>query len=155
MIKVTAYELQKDKSELFLVKEKDYKYNGDNKVNSPEGVYDFIVNTIKINNYAEEQIWVLGMNTRGTVKGLFKVGQGTSECSLANPAGIFARLLLAGCNNFIITHNHPSGDVVPSKADIQLTLNLENLGKMMGVKLLDHLVIGDGKFLSFKQEHYF
>lgn len=153
MLKIHAYELLKEKDdELRLVKEKTYKYEGEEILNSPEKVYSFILETLSLQNYPEEMMYVIGLNNRGTVKGLFKVGQGTTTTSLVNPAGIFKRLLLSDCNNFILAHNHPSNNMEPSQSDIQTTINLDQLGKMLGVKLLDHLIIGRDCFYSFKQE---
>ena len=155
MLKIHAYELLKEKDdELCLVKERTYKYEGEEILNSPESVYNFILNTLSLQNYPEEMMYVIGLNNRGTVRGLFKVGQGTATTSLVNPAGIFKRLLLSDCNNFILTHNHPSNNLEPSQSDIQTTNNLNQLGKLLGVRLLDHLIIGRDSFYSFKQGNF-
>ena len=58
----------------------------------------------------------------------------------------------AGCSGVVLAHNHPSGDTEPSREDIETTQRLVNAGEILGIKVLDHIIIGDGKYLSFKEQ---
>lgn len=95
---------------------------------------------------AEEHVWLLGLNTRLLVVGLFEVSHGTLNRALVFPREIFIRLLLCGATSFIIIHNHPSGNCLPSEDDNQLTQRLSDCGRMLGITLTDHVVIGNGIF---------
>lgn len=75
---------------------------------------------------------------------------GTLTGSAAHPREVFREALAQGCANLIVCHNHPSGDPSPSKDDIALTRRLVEVGELMGIPLLDHIVIGDGRYVSLK-----
>lgn len=153
-VKVKCYELKKAKgNQLALVCENIVTYNGEKVLNSPSEVYFFIKDTLKLDEYAEEQMYAIGINNAGSVTSFFKVGQGSVNYSTGNPSGIFKRLLLANCTAFFVVHNHPSNKTEPSQADIQLTKNLKKVGAMLEIPLLDHLVIGEGNYFSFKEKN--
>jgi len=76
---------------------------------------------------------------------------GTLTGSPAHPREVFREALAQGCASLIICHNHPSGDPTPSKDDIALTARLVQVGELMGVPLLDHIVIGGGRYVSLKE----
>ena len=76
---------------------------------------------------------------------------GTLTGSPAHPREVFKEALAHGCASLIICHNHPSGDPTPSQDDIALTTRLAQAGEIMGIPLLDHLIIGDGRFVSLKE----
>jgi len=71
--------------------------------------------------------------------------------SLISPREIFLEALEARAVNIVLLHNHPSGDPTPSKADLALTENVREMGEKLDVPLLDHIVIGDNKYVSFKE----
>ena len=76
---------------------------------------------------------------------------GTLTGSPAHPREVFKEALAHGCASLIVCHNHPSGDPTPSRDDIALTTRLVQAGEIMGIPLLDHLIIGDGRFVSLKE----
>jgi DNA repair protein RadC len=76
---------------------------------------------------------------------------GTVNSSFLSPREIFIEGLKCNAVQMILLHNHPSGDCTPSKADIASTLNISKAGKLIGIPLLDHIVIGDRKYCSFKE----
>ena len=75
--------------------------------------------------------------------------------SLISPREIFLAALESRAVNILLVHNHPSGDPTPSDADIELTDNVREAGKQMGIPLLDHIVIGDNRYVSFKEADWF
>jgi DNA repair protein RadC len=76
---------------------------------------------------------------------------GTLTGSPAHPREVFKEASAHGCASLIVCHNHPSGDPTPSQDDIALTTRLAQAGEIMGIPLLDHLIIGDGRFVSLKE----
>lgn len=98
------------------------------------------------------------LNTKNKVIGYHLVSIGTLNSSLVHPREVFRPAIIAGANSIILAHNHPSGDTTPSNEDMKLTLRLDEAGKMVGVVVLDHVIIGtDGEKtgMSFKQKSYF
>ena len=75
--------------------------------------------------------------------------------SLISPREIFLAALENRAVNIILVHNHPSGDPSPSKADKVLTFQVRDSGEQIGIPLLDHVVIGDNRYVSFKEANWF
>ncbi len=76
---------------------------------------------------------------------------GTLTGSPAHPREVFREALAQGCASLIVCHNHPSGDPTPSKDDVALTARLVQAGELMGVPVLDHIVVGDGRYVSLRE----
>jgi len=76
---------------------------------------------------------------------------GTLTGSPAHPREVFREALLHRSAKLIVCHNHPSGDPTPSKDDVALTARLVEAGDLIGVPLLDHIIIGDGRYVSLKE----
>jgi DNA repair protein RadC len=85
----------------------------------------------------------LTLDTRNRIIGLHEISRGNLNTSVIHPREIFQRAILNNANSIILFHNHPSGDCEPSADDIQTTKLLAKAGKLMGIPVLDHLVIGD------------
>ena len=77
---------------------------------------------------------------------------GTSNCALIAPADIFRSALRAKAEYIVLLHNHPSGSPVPSDQDIEVTNKVKESGKLIGIPLLDHIIIGDNIYYSFREE---
>lgn len=153
MVKIKCYSLKKDRDKnLALVCEDVVKYEGAQVLDSPNAVYNFIKETLHLEEYAEENLYAIGVSASGGVTGFFKISQGTSNSSLTNPAGIFRRLLLDNSSSFFMVHNHPSNRVEPSQADLQMTNNLKKAGKMLEIPLLDHIIVGEESYYSFREK---
>ena len=76
---------------------------------------------------------------------------GTINGSVVHPREIFKYAYLNSASFIVCIHNHPSGDPTPSKEDINVTLRIKECGKIIGIELLDHIIIGKNKFVSFKE----
>ena len=72
--------------------------------------------------------------------------------SLIHPREVFNPAIKASANSLILIHNHPSGDVKPSKEDIDITKKLENAGSLLGISVVDHVIVGKNSYLSFKDQ---
>ena len=77
------------------------------------------------------------------------VSQGSVSASIVHPQQVFISAVLSGASGIICLHQHPSGDPTPSTEDIALTKRLKEGAELLGLRLLDHVVIGDGQYVSF------
>ena len=118
-------------------------------IKSPEDAYDFMRG--KLEHLEVEQFHVIGLNTKNAVVFEDMVSQGSINTSIVTPRETFNLLIRRHCAGAIIAHNHPSGDCTPSKEDLDLTDALVNSGKIIGIPVLDHVIVGQGKYYSFKE----
>ena len=75
--------------------------------------------------------------------------RGTAEYCLVHPRDLFRTLILTNASAFMMAHNHPSGNILPSHADLKITQRFQKLGQLMEIKLVDHLIVGSESFFSF------
>ena len=122
--------------------------------NSPENVYKLATKTLNLLEAAEEYVYLITLNNKNKLTGLFEVSHGTVNSSILSPREIYIRALLLGATNIIIFHNHPSGDPEPSKEDIRATKRLKAAGELLGVELIDHIIVGN-YYYSFREEQMF
>jgi len=94
---------------------------------------------------------ILCLSTKHRVIAYHEVSRGTLDATLVHPREVFKAALLANAAAIIVTHNHPSGDPSPSPDDMALTRRLVDSGKLIGVEVLDHIVIGDDRYVSFRE----
>ncbi len=100
-----------------------------------------------------EVFGILLVDTRNRVTGLHVVSMGTLNGSLVHPRECFKAAILGNAAGLILFHNHPSGDPTPSREDVGLTQRLFEAGRLLGIEVLDHLVLGDdGRYVSFKEQ---
>lgn len=83
--------------------------------------------------------------------GFHEVSRGTLDGTLAHPREIFRAAYLANAGGIILAHNHPSGDPMPSPDDVALTSRLKQAGDILGVDVLDHVIVAEGRYYSFKE----
>lgn len=98
-----------------------------------------------------EQFLVIGLSTKNHVIARHTVSVGTLNASLVHPRETFKILIRRACASAILVHNHPSGDPEPSKEDIQLTKRLVEAGKIIDIPVLDHVIVGQGRYVSLKE----
>ena len=90
-------------------------------------------------------------NTKQVLLRDILISKGTVNASLATPREIFIEALRYQAVSLILVHNHPSGDPEPSEEDRLLTRRMEEAGKLIGIRLLDHIIIGDASYVSFRE----
>ena len=100
----------------------------------------------------QEKFCVVLLNTKNMVIAVEEVTIGGLNSSLVHPREVFKRAIRRSSAAIILAHNHPSGDPSPSREDIMVTRRLIEVGDLVGIQVLDHIIIGDGRFLSLKQE---
>ena len=140
------------KYRLELVKEESHKYEVETRISCPKDIYEVLTKVCRIQCNTEEVFILITLNTKNIVTGYFEVHRGTINTSLVHPREVFKRALLNNANSIIVAHNHPSGDPNPSKEDIQITERLKEAGNLLGINLLDHIIVGDDKYISFKEK---
>jgi DNA repair protein RadC len=99
-----------------------------------------------------ESFVALLMNTRHALVGVVEVHRGTVDASLVHPREVFRAAILANASGVILIHNHPSGDPSPSPEDRAVTRQLAQAGRVVGIPVLDHVIIGNGKFVGLGSE---
>lgn len=152
-MRITNYRIELDDEDrrTVLVKECAKNYPGINTFNTPSSTYKMICDVFHADRLAEEHVWILCLDTKLHLIGVFELSHGTSNCSLIGAREIFTRICLCGAAAFIIVHNHPSGDPEASVQDIKRTEELEKASKIMEITLCDHIIIGDGCYTSLKE----
>ena len=140
------------KYRLELVKEESHKYEVKTRISCPKDIYEVLTKVCRIQCNAEEVFILITLNTKNIVTGYFEVHRGTINTSLVHPREVFKRALLNNASNIMVAHNHPSGDPNPSKEDIQITERLKEAGNLLGINLLDHIIVGEDKYISFKEK---
>ncbi len=101
----------------------------------------------------KEHFWLACLNTKHRINFIELISLGTLDASLVHPRELFRFAILKGTSKIVIIHNHPSGDVEPSAEDRTLTTRLAEVGRIVGIELLDHIIIGlPDSHRSLKQE---
>ena len=117
---------------------------------NPQSVVEYYMEEVR--HLQQEHLYAMFLNTRnGLIRDLL-ISKGTVNASLASPREIFIQALRYQAVGIILVHNHPSGDPTPSREDCILTRQVLEAGDLVGIRLLDHIVIGDNNFCSFKKE---
>lgn len=152
-IKATKYQINKLKAIFEIVERIEYeKISHDNiTITSPSVVVNYL--KAKLIHYDNERFYVVYLNTKNRIIGEEIISIGTVNASLINPRELFINALKNQAVNIIIAHNHPSGNSTPSKEDISITKRIKETGDLIGIRLLDHIIIGNDYF-SFKEKGY-
>ena len=98
-----------------------------------------------------ETFQVLALDARYRLKARVEVSRGTLDAAPVHPREVYAPALRLAAAALIVAHNHPSGDPEPSPADVAVTERLAGAGRLVGVPLLDHVVLGDGRWVSLRE----
>ena len=119
-------------------------------ISSPQDAYHLVRGELE---YLQvEQFRILGLNTKNHVMFQHIVSTGTLNASLVHPRETFRTLIRRACAATVLVHNHPSGDPTPSHDDIVLTKSLFQSGEIIGINVLDHIIVGQGRYVSFKEK---
>ncbi|MBS5307314.1 DNA repair protein RadC [Clostridium tertium] len=121
-----------------------------NSISSPRDIAKLLINEMM--SLKQEILKLIMLDTKNNIIGIKDVFKGSLNTSIVHPREIFKEALKKSSSSIIICHNHPSGDPIPSKEDINITLRLKECSKIIGIDLLDHLIIGKDKFVSLKEK---
>ena len=117
-------------------------------ISKPEDIYDLVKDDMKY--FEQEHFRILMLNTKNIVINIKDIFIGASDSSVIETRKVFKEALKYNAKNITICHNHPSGDPNPSKEDVNISLRIKEAGKIIGIDLLDHIIIGDTRFISLK-----
>ena len=119
-------------------------------IHSPEDAYALV--QFEMSAYSQEHLWVLLLDTRNRVLHIEKLYKGSLNASTVRVGEIFRASIQRNAASVIVVHNHPSGDPKPSPEDIALTRALVQAGKLLDIEMLDHVVVGHGRYASLKEK---
>ncbi len=121
-------------------------------ISSPQDVYDLVISKVQKEN--RELFILILLNTKNKIITLETISVGSLNSSVVHPREVFRKAISWSSAGMILVHNHPSGDVSPSKEDILLTSRLTESGNLLGIEILDHVIIGENDYYSFKENNY-
>lgn len=118
-------------------------------IRSPQDVSELLMEELR---YLQKEHFVcLFLNTKNQVLGQETLSMGSLNASIVHPREVFRSAIKRSSAAIICVHNHPSGDPTPSPEDVDITLRLKEAGAIIGIEILDHVIIGDQKFVSLKE----
>ena len=108
-----------------------------------------------LSDLAVEEFWIACLNRANSILSKEKISSGGIHGTVVDPKVIYAKALSKGASSIILFHNHPSGNLVPSREDLSITKKLKEAGLLLDINVLDHLIIGNGSYFSFMDEGIF
>lgn len=119
------------------------------KIKNPWDIYKYYMESLR---YQYKEIFkVVLLNTKNEIITDVDISMGTLNSSLVHPREVFREAIIRSSNKIILLHNHPSGNAEPSKEDKSVTNRLKECGELIGIEVIDHIIIGDGIYFSFKE----
>jgi DNA repair protein RadC len=121
------------------------------RITSPADVFELLEDRVRVLNH--EVFWTLLVNAKSElINKPLEITHGVLNASLVHPREVFSPAIRLGCAAIVVAHNHPSGDPTPSAEDVRVTKQLVDSGKIIDIKVLDHVVIGrDGRYKSLRE----
>ena len=123
------------------------------KINNESDAYELVKDELAGSD--REMILSVMLTVKNDLIGVETVSIGSITASTTTPRDVFKSAILANAVSIIVCHNHPSGELVPSKNDIELTKQLIAGGELLGIKVLDHLIVSDQGYKSLRDHHEF
>ena len=120
-------------------------------IRSPEDANSVATDFIHLHEQTEEYLYMICLNTKNKIIGVFELSHGNVNSSIFSVREMFQKALRANAVNIIVMHNHPSGDPTPSREDILVTERAKEAGRLIGIDILDHIIVGDGRYCSLKE----
>jgi len=118
------------------------------RIKGPEDAYRLVAPGL--GNLKRETFKALYLDTKNQLIREETISIGTLDASIVHPREVFKTAIQESAAAIILAHNHPSGDPEPSRQDVELTQRLSEAGKLIGIEVLDHIIVGDGRFVSLK-----
>ncbi|MCM3029982.1 DNA repair protein RadC [Niallia sp. MER 6] len=127
-------------------------FNGRYTIRSPEDAAKYMMDEMRF--LSQEHFICLYLNTKNIVMHKQTIFIGSLNASIVHPREVYKEAIKRSAASVICLHNHPSGDPSPSREDVEVTRRLAESGKIIGIDLLDHIIIGENKFVSLKEKGY-
>ena len=122
----------------------------DKTINSPYKLEKLATHFLRMHEQTEEHLYMVCLNTKLHMTSVFEVSHGNVNSSIFSVREILQKALLANAVNIVMMHNHPSGDPTPIRQDVIMTEKLKEAGEIVEICVLDHLIIGCGRYVSLK-----
>lgn len=119
-------------------------------IENPKDVVNII--SKELADKTKEHFKIIMLNSRNKVIGISDISIGTLNASLVHPREVFKEAIIHCSASLILVHNHPSGDPEPSDDDLIMTKRLVESGKLVGIEIIDHIIIGKNRYYSFKDK---
>ena len=119
------------------------------RITSPGEAAHYLMGRLRYETH--ERFLVVLLSSKNRIMQIVQIAEGSLTSAVVHPREIYAPAVVNHAACILVAHNHPSGDPYPSEEDRKLTVALEEAGKILGIPLLDHVVIGDGRYYSFKE----
>lgn len=132
-----------------MIKESSFLYQN-RRISSPKDVVELLREFLEGDD--REQFITCCMDTKNQPTSINVVSLGTINSSLVHPREVFKTAILGNSSSIIVVHNHPSGDPSPLKEDIDITQRLKEAGKIIGIDVIDHVIIGEDRYVSLKEK---
>ena len=124
--------------------------NPNQKITSAKDIFELF--RLQILNIKQEKLIAIFLNTKNEIINYETIFIGTQNKSITHPREIFNAAIKHSAVKLILVHNHPTGDITPSKEDITFTKNIKEIGKLLQIPLIDHIIIGNNTYFSFLEE---
>lgn len=121
-------------------------------IKSPVDVFQLVGEEMRYLD--KEHFNIIVLNTKNHVLGIDNISVGSLNASLVHPRELFKKAILRSAAGIILVHNHPSGDPQPSEEDKLVTCRMAEAGEIIGIEVLDHIIIGDGRYISLRERGY-
>jgi len=121
-------------------------------VRCPEDAAGLVIDDMR--NLDREHFAVILLDSKNAVISVEKVSVGTVNSSIVHPREVLKPALEKSATSIILVHNHPTGNVSPSREDIMITRRFEKCGRILGIEVVDHIIVGDGDYRSMKESGY-
>lgn len=121
------------------------------KINEPSTIANLYMDEMRY--LQKEHFRIVLLDTKNQIIVTEEISVGTLNASIVHPRDVFKAAIKRNSNSMILIHNHPSGDPSPSNEDINITNRLIDAGNLIGIKVLDHIIIGDNRYISFKEKN--
>lgn len=132
---------------------RNYRSERKIRISSPSEAAELVMEDMRY--LKKEMLKVIFLNTKNYVMDIKDVSIGSLSSSIVHPREIYTEAIKKCCASIIVSHNHPSGDPQPSSEDISVTKRIAEAGKIIGIELTDHIIIGDGIYTSMKEKGLF
>lgn len=139
------YELIMKKTE---VQESLFNYN----LGTSDDAYKFAVDIMRLHEKPHEVFCIVVLDAKGEVIGYSEIARGGLTETYVSPATVYKPALIQNGAAIIAFHCHPSGNATPSSEDLQVTKRLSEAGRLLGIQLFDHIIVGDGEYTSLAKE---
>jgi DNA repair protein RadC len=129
------------------------KYHNKIRINSPDNIVSLMMSELRY--LKQEHLYAILLDVKSKMIGKILISKGGLSSSIVHPREVFKLAIKKSSASIILVHNHPSGDPNPSNEDIKITKRLYSVGEIIGIEILDHIIIGDGKYISLKEKNIF